>query len=160
MKAMIIAVVALAFSANQAFAVSHAVKMACASDYFAHCSMHSPGSPGVRKCMRAVGANLSAQCINALATAGEISKATHKKYFAKQQSPKKLIVSKKAEKRYAKAATKRKMTASSSSKRKLYAENQIKKKRYAKSTKKKYAKKQFDRKREAREYAKRDVARG
>jgi len=160
MKAMIIAVVALAFSANQAFAVSHAVKMACASDYFAHCSMHSPGSPGVRKCMRAVGSNLSARCINALATAGEISKATHKKYFAKQQTPRKLIVSKKAEKRYAKVETKKKVYAEKPSK-KRYAENQVKKKRYAKSQKKKFAKKQYDRKQEARrEYAKRDVARG
>ena len=43
------------FAATQAGAVSLQVKMACASDYYAHCSQHAPDSPGVRKCMRAVG---------------------------------------------------------------------------------------------------------
>lgn len=160
MKAMIIAVVALAFSANQAFAVSHAVKMACASDYFAHCSMHSPGSPGVRKCMRAVGSNLSARCINALAAAGEISKATHRKYFAKQQTAKTVLAStQKAEKRYAKAQSKTKVFAAKTNKKRL-AGDRIKKKRYATSAKKKYAKKQYDRREARKEYARRDVARG
>ena len=65
----------LAASANQASATSLAVKMACASDYYAHCSQHDPDSPGVRKCMRAVGKNLSSRCINALVAAGEVPKS-------------------------------------------------------------------------------------
>ena len=61
---------------SQAGAVSLSVKLACASDYHAHCSQHSPDSPGVRKCMRAVGRNLSQGCLSALVTAGEVSKST------------------------------------------------------------------------------------
>lgn len=69
---------------TQAGAVSLAVKMACAKDYYAHCSQHAVGSPGVRKCMRAVGAGLSRGCINALIAAGEVSKsAVEKKVAAK-----------------------------------------------------------------------------
>ncbi|MGE0023989.1 MAG: hypothetical protein AB7S70_10210, partial [Hyphomicrobium sp.] len=49
----------LTVSVNEASATSLAVKMACAQDYYAHCSQHQPDSPGVRKCMRAVGKNLS-----------------------------------------------------------------------------------------------------
>ncbi len=74
-KIRTILVSAVAFGAltatTQAGAVSLAVKMACASDYYAHCSQHDPDSPGVRKCMRAVGKNLSSRCINALVAAGE-----------------------------------------------------------------------------------------
>ena len=55
-----------------AFAASTSVEMACAADYFAHCSKHDPDSPGVRSCMRAIGARLSQRCIKALAAAGEI----------------------------------------------------------------------------------------
>ncbi|MBX9862721.1 MAG: hypothetical protein K2Y42_08200 [Hyphomicrobium sp.] len=61
---------------SQAGAVSLGVKLACAADYHAHCSMHAPDSPGVRKCMRAVGRNLSQGCISALVAAGEVSKST------------------------------------------------------------------------------------
>jgi hypothetical protein len=64
----------LAFSHN-AGAVSLSVKMACAQDYYSHCSQHDPDSPGVRKCMRAVGRNLSQGCLNALVAAGEVSKS-------------------------------------------------------------------------------------
>ena len=67
---------------SQAGAVSLSVKLACASDYHAHCSMHSPDSPGVRKCMRAVGRNLSQGCISALVAAGEVSKSTVEKKVA------------------------------------------------------------------------------
>jgi len=125
MKATILAAIVLAFSVNQAFAVSRAVKIACRADYFAHCSMHAVGSPGVRKCMRAVGPNLSSQCIGALIAAGEVggtkavakkkiyaNKTVAKKQYAKKQSAKKyasnLKVSKKklaktsAKKRYVK----------------------------------------------------------
>ena len=60
---------------SQAGAVSLGVKLACAADYRAHCSQHAVGSPGVRKCMRAVGRNLSQGCISALVAAGEVSKS-------------------------------------------------------------------------------------
>lgn len=114
MKAIFLAAVALAFSVSHASAVSLAVKLACKEDYFTHCSMHSPGSPGVRKCMRAVGPRLSSGCIGALADAGMIKstknvaskravkankqvaqKATYKKYAAKAK-PAKIYAAKKA----------------------------------------------------------------
>ena len=44
---------------TQASAVSAKVKVACSSDYFAYCSMHKVGTPGVRQCMRAAGPKLS-----------------------------------------------------------------------------------------------------
>ncbi|HET6388055.1 hypothetical protein [Hyphomicrobium sp.] len=58
-----------------ASAVSLRVQMACASDYYAHCSAYSPTSPQVRSCMRAVGLSLSKGCVNALIAAGEVSAA-------------------------------------------------------------------------------------
>ena len=67
---------------SQAGAVSLGVKLACAADYHAHCSQHAVGSPGVRKCMRAVGRNLSQGCISALVAAGEVSKSTVEKKVA------------------------------------------------------------------------------
>lgn len=60
--------------------VSRAVKRACASDYFAHCSMFAVGTPEVRKCMRAVGPNLSRGCITALKAAGEVTPADRRRY--------------------------------------------------------------------------------
>ncbi|HRQ26900.1 hypothetical protein [Hyphomicrobium sp.] len=68
------AVLALA-APQQAAAVSLGVKMACASDYYSYCSQHAVGSPGVRKCMRANGHNLSNRCVTALIKAGEVSKS-------------------------------------------------------------------------------------
>ncbi len=41
-----------------------------------------PDSPGVRKCMRSVGRNLSQGCISALVGAGEVSKSTIEKKVA------------------------------------------------------------------------------
>jgi hypothetical protein len=76
-----VALSALAVS-SQAGATSLAVKMACASDYYANCSQHTPDSPGVRKCMRAVGKNLSQGCISALVAAGEVSKSVVEKKVA------------------------------------------------------------------------------
>jgi len=67
---------------GQAGATSLAVKMACASDYYAHCSQHDPDSPGVRKCMRSVGKNLSQRCLGALVAAGEVSKSAIEKKVA------------------------------------------------------------------------------
>ena len=66
----------------EAHAVSARVQSACASDYFAYCSQHDPDSPGVRKCMRAVGRNLSQRCLGALVAAGEVSKSVIEKKVA------------------------------------------------------------------------------
>ncbi|MBR2536740.1 MAG: hypothetical protein IKE66_11780 [Hyphomicrobium sp.] len=49
-------------------------QLSCASDYYAYCSKHAVGSPGVRKCMNDNGPRLSNACINALISDGEISK--------------------------------------------------------------------------------------
>jgi hypothetical protein len=73
-----IALAAFAFFgvlATEAGAVSLTVKLACANDYYAHCSQHAPGSVGVRQCMRAHGSQLSQTCVSALISAGEVSKA-------------------------------------------------------------------------------------
>ncbi|MGE3228022.1 MAG: hypothetical protein AB7J30_01095 [Hyphomicrobium sp.] len=69
-------------ASNEAGAVSLAVKMACAQDYYAHCSQHQPDSPGVRKCMRAVGKQLSTGCIRALVDAGQVSRSVLEKRIA------------------------------------------------------------------------------
>jgi hypothetical protein len=61
--------------ASQAGAVSAGVRYACAGDYLAHCSSYAPDSAETRKCMRAVGYQLSKGCINALVSAGEVSKS-------------------------------------------------------------------------------------
>ena len=60
---------------EDANALSLRVKMACAADYYKHCSAYSPGSSEVRQCMRSVGAGLSRGCVDALVSAGEVSKA-------------------------------------------------------------------------------------
>lgn len=70
-----IAFVAVIPSTGSAFAVSLRVQVACASDYYAHCSAFSPTSPQVRSCMRAVGSRLSKRCVDALVGAGEVSAA-------------------------------------------------------------------------------------
>jgi len=69
-------------ASNEAGAVSLAVKMACAQDYYAHCSQHDPDSPGVRKCMRSVGKQLSTGCIRALVDAGQVSRSVLEKRIA------------------------------------------------------------------------------
>lgn len=61
------------FSAN-ASAVSLAVELACAADYYAYCSQHDPNGSGVRTCMRVNGPKLSQRCLKALVSAGEVSK--------------------------------------------------------------------------------------
>ena len=63
-----------ALSRAGALAVTAQVRVACKSDYFAHCSAHAVGSPGLRQCMRAVGRGLSSGCINALKAAGDVPK--------------------------------------------------------------------------------------
>lgn len=68
-----LALAALTLSVAEAGAVSGRVKLACASDYFAYCSQHAVGSPGVRQCMRENGEKLSKRCVNALVAEGEVS---------------------------------------------------------------------------------------
>lgn len=64
----------LALSVTSAEAVSLSVRRACAGDYFAYCSAHPVGSPGVRQCMSDAGPKLSKTCVSALVAAGEVSK--------------------------------------------------------------------------------------
>ena len=71
----IVAAAALIAVSGSASAVSMSVQIACASDYYAHCSQHSPDGPGVRSCMRAAGNSLSMSCVKALIGAGEVSQA-------------------------------------------------------------------------------------
>jgi hypothetical protein len=151
MKAIILAAVALALSVSHASAVSLAVKLACKADYFAHCSMHSPGSTGVRKCMRAVGPRLSARCIGALADAGMIksSKVASKKsakankQFAQKAASKKKYASKaRPNKKYAaKPARSKKavVAARKQAPQRVAAERRQSKKRYANRQLKRYA---------------------
>jgi hypothetical protein len=70
-----LALAAMTLMTGNAFAVSLRVQIACAGDYYAHCSQYSPDSPQVRSCMRAVGAGLSKGCVSALVAAGEVSSA-------------------------------------------------------------------------------------
>jgi hypothetical protein len=75
-RSVVVACAALAgvlSTASAAGAVSLRVQLACATDYYAHCSAYSPSSPQVRSCMRAVGAGLSKRCVSALISAGEVS---------------------------------------------------------------------------------------
>lgn len=138
MRASILAIVVLAFSVNHAFAVSLAVKLACRDDYFAHCSMHAVGSPGLRQCMRNVGPRLSQRCIGALADAGEIKKAKVAKVSKKKQYAKKFVAKN--------DDTRKKYATKAVSKKRYASRDDIKKrdlkKRYAK---KRYAKKQYTR---------------
>ena len=69
------ALAALALTSFDANAIGLRTKMACAGDYFAHCSSHGPDSPETRSCMRAVGAGLSHSCVTALIADGEVSAA-------------------------------------------------------------------------------------
>ena len=70
-----LAIAGMTLMTGNAFAVSLRVQIACAGDYYAHCSQFSPDSPQVRSCMRAVGAGLSKSCVSALVAAGEVSAA-------------------------------------------------------------------------------------
>jgi hypothetical protein len=74
-RAALAAVVLTGALSSQAGAVSLGVKLACASDYYSYCSQHPVGSTAVRQCMRAHGPQLSSRCINALISAGEVSKS-------------------------------------------------------------------------------------
>ncbi len=143
MKATILAVVVLAFSSHHAFAVSLKVKLACKEDYFAHCSHHAVGTPGVRKCMRDVGPRLSTGCITALADAGMIkSKAITKKY----QTRTAVAETRPAKKQYAKKSYSKKQYAKKSSEKTRVVSRKDLKKRYAsKPSRKQYSKKEYAR---------------
>lgn len=67
-------------SAQTSHAASLAVELACASDYYAHCSQYDSDSPQVRTCMRANGLKLSRICVKALASAGEMTPADEQAY--------------------------------------------------------------------------------
>lgn len=142
MKAIFLAAVALALSVSQASAVSLAVKLACKNDYYAHCSMHAVGSPGVRQCMRAVGPRLSKGCIGALADAGMIKstkstrvaskKAAHQKVAQKATAKKRLAKNKKSAPAYAsKKVSNKKVALRKAAPQKVVAESRPSKKRYA-----------------------------
>lgn len=74
-RSSILLALALTFgTVTTANAVSPLVRQMCRDDYFTHCSMHEVGSPGLRKCMRAVGPRLSKGCIHALKVSGEVGK--------------------------------------------------------------------------------------
>lgn len=78
-RLLLTAVAAIATSvaaSTYAGAVSGNVRQACMSDYFAYCSAHAVGSPSLRSCMRSNGPKLSSRCLDALVTAGEVSKST------------------------------------------------------------------------------------
>lgn len=68
------AVAFLAAPVQSAEAVGFMTQLSCASDYYAYCSKHEVGSPGLRKCMNDNGPRLSNSCINALISDGEITK--------------------------------------------------------------------------------------
>lgn len=74
-RRFILASFALSASPVAAHAVGFMTQLNCASDYYAYCSKHPIGSPGVRNCMRANGQRLSNACINALISDGEITRA-------------------------------------------------------------------------------------
>jgi hypothetical protein len=69
---LMILTIAIVFAAH-ALAASARVKVACASDYFAHCSKFPPNSQATRNCMNDVGDKLSKRCVNALVADGEVS---------------------------------------------------------------------------------------
>lgn len=154
MKATLLAAVVLAFSTSHALAVSLTVKLACKDDYYAHCSQHAVGSPGVRKCMKDVGPRLSTRCIGALADAGMIqSKAITQKYRTKPTAKTNVARKHTAKKQYAKKSqaktqyaakpdTAKRVASKASSAKKTASKSDRKKQRYAdKASKKRVAKK-------------------
>lgn len=82
-SACLIAALSYCAGAGAANAVGWQTRLNCASDYYAYCSKHAIGTPGVAQCMRANGQRLSKGCINALIADGEISKAEVEKQKAK-----------------------------------------------------------------------------
>ncbi len=77
--ASLTAVGAMLLAAAPVRAAGANVTMACASDYLAYCSKHPTEGPAVRQCMRANGSRLSPRCVEALISAGEVSRAEVKR---------------------------------------------------------------------------------
>jgi hypothetical protein len=73
LKSFAILSLAAGLLASEASAFGSRVKLACANDYYAHCSQFPSNSPQVRSCMRQAGAKLSQTCFNALVAAGEVT---------------------------------------------------------------------------------------
>jgi hypothetical protein len=71
--AVAVAIGAFAVQSSSANAMGLRVKLACAGDYYTHCSANSPDSPATRQCMRNVGEALSHSCVDALVAEGEVS---------------------------------------------------------------------------------------
>lgn len=74
MRRFLVPVAMIAAPVSSAEAVGFMTQLSCASDYYAYCSKHQVGSPGLRKCMNDNGPRLSNSCINALISDGEITK--------------------------------------------------------------------------------------
>ena len=150
MRATILAVIVLAFSTHHAFAVSLRVKLACKEDYFAHCSHHAVGTPGVRKCMRDVGPRLSTGCITALADAGMIkSKAVTKKYRSKT----KVAERRPAKKQYAKTSySKKQYVKKTREKTRVARRKDLKQRTASKPSRDRYSKKAYARKEHGRRH--------
>jgi hypothetical protein len=70
--ALLILFMAAALLATDAGAASARGRVACASDYFAHCGKFPPNSQATRDCMHDVGDKLSKRCVNALVADGEV----------------------------------------------------------------------------------------
>ena len=82
------ALAALAFFAlpiADASAYSLRVKLACAGDYYAHCSIYGLDSPELRQCISKVSTRLSPGCIKALVAEGEVSQQEVARRFANQR---------------------------------------------------------------------------
>ena len=63
-----------AAKSENAHTYSHAVQVACSTDYRKHCAEYGLETEGLRVCMDKVAERLSETCVNALLNAGEISK--------------------------------------------------------------------------------------
>jgi len=66
---------AMTLTLTKAHAVSASVQVSCLGDYLSYCSQHAVGSQALRQGMSAAGPKLSDRCVNALISAGEVSKA-------------------------------------------------------------------------------------
>jgi hypothetical protein len=75
---MLIAPLAVAFSAGaeaKTYSYSKQVQRACVNDYKAHCGEYGIETEALRLCMDRAGHRLTKTCVNALVSAGEVSKA-------------------------------------------------------------------------------------
>ena len=64
-----------AAKSENAHTYSHAVQVACSTDYRKHCAEYGLETEGLRVCIDKVAERLSETCVNALLNAGEVSKA-------------------------------------------------------------------------------------